>query len=372
MRQLTKQDLYDILYGCTILGTGGGGELQAGLALVDDALAQGREFHLVGLEEVPDQAWIATPYMCGAVSPSDAAGEAAPAPRPAVPEVPCLKACRALEKYLGQEFYGIISTELGGGNTAMAFYVAALAGKYIIDADPAGRSVPELQHSTYYIHGLPIAPLAVANHLGDVAILTEVADDLRAEALVRAMAVASGNQIGVVDHPAPAGRLKNAVIPGAISQALQLGRALREARARGEDPAAALCRSGGGYLLFRGTVRDFGWDTVDGFTVGETFLDGRGEYAGENYKIWFKNEHILAWRNGRVDVTVPDLICMICDDTGEPVTNPHYRVGMQVSVFALPAPAQWRTPRGLQCFGPAHFGYNIEYIPVEKKFAREE
>ncbi|WP_018086017.1 DUF917 domain-containing protein [Desulfurispora thermophila] len=372
MKKLTKQDLYDILYGCTILGTGGGGDLAEGLAMIDDALAKGKEFNLVSLDEVPDDAYIATPYMCGAVSPAVGEGEAPPDPWPTIDEEPCLKAFRAMEKYMGREFYGVISTELGGGNTAIAFYVAALAGKYIIDADPAGRSVPELQHSTYYIHGLPIAPIAVANHFGDVAILTEVVDDLRAEALVRAMAVASKNHIGVVDHPARAGVLKKAVIPGAISCALKLGQAFREAREQGRDLAGALCRAGNGVVLFRGTVRDFGWDTVDGFTVGETFLEGSGEYAGSTYKVWFKNEHIIAWRNGEIDVTVPDLICMVCDDTGEPITNPNYRVGMRVSVFALPAPAQWRTEKGLQCFGPKHFGYNIDYIPVEKKFARAE
>ncbi|WP_003545611.1 DUF917 domain-containing protein [Desulfotomaculum nigrificans] len=368
MKKLTKQDLYDILYGCTILGTGGGGALAEGLAMIDDALAKGREFNLVSLDEVPDDAYIATPYMCGAISPLTEEEERKYAAWSPIDEEPCLRAFRAMEKYMGKEFYGVVSTELGGGNTAKAFYVGALAGKYIIDADPAGRSVPELQHSTYYINGLPIAPIAVANQFGDVAILTEVVDDVRAEALVRAMAVASKNHIGVVDHPAQAKDLKKAVIPGAISYALKLGQAFREAKEQGKDLAEALCQAGNGVVLFRGTVRDFGWDTIDGFTVGETLLEGTGDYAGSTYKVWYKNEHIIAWRNGEIDVTVPDLICMVCDDTKEPITNPNYQVGMRVSVFALPAPAEWRTEKGLECFGPKHFGYNIDYVPIEKKF----
>ena len=35
---------------------------------------------------------------------------------------------------MGKEFQGVISTELGGANTAIAFYTAAMLGKYIIDA----------------------------------------------------------------------------------------------------------------------------------------------------------------------------------------------------------------------------------------------
>lgn len=68
-----------------------------------------------------------------------------------------------MEKYLGKEVKAVISTELGGGNTAIAFYSGAMAGKYIVDADPAGRSVPELQHSTYYLNNVSIHPMSLVN-----------------------------------------------------------------------------------------------------------------------------------------------------------------------------------------------------------------
>ena len=34
MRELKKQDMIDILYGCAVLGTGGGGPLEQGLAMM--------------------------------------------------------------------------------------------------------------------------------------------------------------------------------------------------------------------------------------------------------------------------------------------------------------------------------------------------
>ena len=46
MRILNKQELYDIVYGAAIYGTGGGGSLAAGLALIDDALTDGKTFQL--------------------------------------------------------------------------------------------------------------------------------------------------------------------------------------------------------------------------------------------------------------------------------------------------------------------------------------
>lgn len=370
MQKLTRQDLYDILYGCTILGTGGGGNLNKGLSLIDKALDAGKEFVLVGLDEVPDDALIACPYICGSISPLGEEEERKYAGLPRISEEPPLRAFKALEKYLGVEFYGVISTELGGANTAQAFYVAASLGRYIVDADPAGRSVPELQHSTFYVNEININPMAVANEFGDVAILTDVVDDFRAEALVRAMAVASKNSIGVADHVATGSRLKGAVIPGAISYALKIGRAHREAKDQSKDVALEIARAGGGFPLFAGKVNDFSWRDEDGFTFGDTYIEGEGDYSGSTYRIWFKNENIITWRDGQIDVTVPDLVCVFNTDRKEPVINPHYETGIRVSVIGLPGPKEWRTEKGLKVFGPRHFGYDIEYLPIEKKFLR--
>ena len=39
MRTLNHENLLDILYGCAILGTGGGGSLDEGIEMIDEALA---------------------------------------------------------------------------------------------------------------------------------------------------------------------------------------------------------------------------------------------------------------------------------------------------------------------------------------------
>lgn len=368
MKELNRQDLYDILYGCTILGTGGGGGLQEGLDLIDKALEKGKKFKLVSFDEVDDEALIGTPYMCGAISPETEEERKKYADFPRIEDHSALKAIEALEDYFEESLYGVVSTELGGGNTAVAFYAGAMLDKYIIDADPAGRSVPELQHSTYFVNGLPIYPFSVATDFGDVAIFKEVVNDFRAEALVRALAVVSKNKVSVVDHPGRAKDLKNVLINGAISYALEIGKAYRLAKEQNMDIALKVSEAGQGIMRFKGQVKDFKYKTEDGFTVGEVIIEGSGEYAGNTYKTWFKNEHIFSWLNDEIDVTVPDLICIINEDSKEPVTNPNYEKGMKVAVFALPAPKEWTTPIGLEVFGPRSFGKNIDYIPIQKKF----
>lgn len=365
MRNLSKQDLHDILKGCTILGTGGGGSLEEGLELVDKALADGKEFKLVDLDEVPDEGLVISPYMCGSISPVTEEQEKKYSSLPRIKEEQTLRAFKALEDYLEKEIYGVISCELGGGNTAEALYVGAVMGRAIVDGDPAGRSLPELQQSTFFINGITIDPVAVANEFGDVAVFTSVVDDFRAEVLIRALAVVSNNAVGVAGHMAEGSKLKKSVIPGAITYAMDIGRAHRKAKSEGTEPAMAI----GGALLFRGKVKQYEWRDEAGFTYGEVHLDGYGDYSGSNYRVWFKNENIMTWKDGKVDVTVPDLVCIFDDQRGEPVINPYYQKGMPLTVIGLPAAKEWRNPRGLELLSPRAFGFDLDYVPIESKYS---
>jgi hypothetical protein len=370
MRTLSKQNVIDIINGCTILGTGGGGTLEGGLALIEKDFEEGKKFILADLDEIPDDAYIATPYVCGSVSPLSDEEEAKYKDLPTMKVTEAMRAFLAMEEHYGKSFYGVISTELGGENTADALHIAAQLGKVIVDADPAGRSVPELQHSTYYINNLPITPIACASPFGDTLVITNVVDDFRAEAMVRSLSVACKNLLGVVDHPTTGKILKTSVIPGAISYAMAVGEIARIANENGEDPAIKIVSFAGGKMLFRGVVLASQWQDIEGFTIGDFELSGMDGYQGESYKVWFKNEHIISWRNGVVDVTVPDLICVL-DKNGIPVTNPFYENGMELTVFALPAPKEWLTERGLEVFGPRSFGFDVEYHPIKSGMERK-
>ena len=359
MRTLSKNELYNILYGCAVLGTGGGGLLTNGLALVDKALAAGMSFNLVTFEELPDDGFIGVPYCCGALS--DNADETL-AKLPVLPDPPGVLAAQAMERYLGRSFDGFMSTELGGSNTAEAFYTAAVMGRPIVDADPAGRSVPELQHSTFFLHDIPIAPMSVADVYGNSAVFDRVTNDKRAEAWARALATASNNTVGILDHPSKVADMRGAVIEGAITHAEKLGAALRGALESGGSPVDAVIAAGQGKELFYGTVQSAKFESREGFTFGTVLMQGLKDFAGKTYKIWIKNENIVSWLNDAVHVTAPDLICMLRDD-GEIQMNPHVKAGQTFTVFALPAPDQWTTPKGIACLGPRSFGFDFDYKP---------
>jgi len=363
MRNLNREDLINILYGAAILGTGGGGSLDEGIEMIDEALAAGKTFTLASFDEMDPDDIIGTPYACGAISPLTEEEKRKYARLPETEESFYIMGMKQMEEYMGKEMKAVISTELGGGNTATALYCGAMSGKLIADGDPAGRSVPALQHSTYFLNDIPMCPISVMNRFGEGAIVTSVFDDERAEDLVRALAVVSQNTVAVVDHVNTAEVLKNAVIRGAISHSEAIGKAFLTAKEKGEDFVAAVIEAGKGKPMFNGVVTKSAFETRDGYTFGDTVIEGTGEYAGHTLHIWYQNENIISWLDDKFFVTVPDLICVFDLDEKMPQLNPYAREGENVAVICLPAPEEWTTKRGLEVFGPRSFGYDVDYTP---------
>ena len=366
MRELSWQEVDDILVGATVLGCGGGGELAEGREELRRVYDAGRAVTLAAPDDLADDAVVCTPYGVGGLVAGDWA-EYEGLERAA--EHPGALAVRALAKHLGAEIGALLTGELGGTSIADAFVPAALLGLPVVDADPVGRAVPELEQSLFFVHGLPIAPQALVNEVGDTLVVTRVASDGRAEALVRALAVASRNLVWVADHALPWGRVRDAVIPGAVVWAERVGGALRETRAAGGDVPAAVAAAAGGVVRFRGRVTAAPWEERDGFTWGQTELAGEGADVGSAYRVWFKNENLLAWRDGAPDVTCPDLVCCLRAEDGEPVTNPQHALGTPVTVIGVPAAPAWETERGLSVLGPRHFGFDLDHVPLHGRLA---
>lgn len=359
MRKLTRTDVGDILLAATILGTGGGGSLEEGMKMMDEVFARNKDIILANYDEIPEDAMIGTPYYCGAISPLTKEEKAKYNGLPVMDENMCVAAARSMEKYAGKKFAGFNSTEFGGGNTAVAMYVAAMAGVPVMNCDAAGRAVPDLQLSTYNLNGVSIAPLAVANAFGDQAVFTSLVNDFRAEEMVRALAVVSRNTIGVIDHINTAGVLKNAVILGAMDNLLEVGEAWRTAEKNGVKRIEACVKKGNGRIAYYGTVKEQPYSTVNGYTVGDTYITTDN---GEELHLWYRNENIVMWKNGNVDCTAPDLICILDADTGMPICNPNLEPGERVAVLLFPCDKMWKSEKGLSLLGPRAFGFDIDPV----------
>ena len=353
-----KADVERLVVGTTILGTGGGGSPETGRASLESDLRVGRKLQVVSLDEVADDALLASPYFIGSIAPGVKANK-----KVTIPD-PFSVALSSVEQYFKRKVAATVPSELGGGNTPAALHVAAQLNIPLVDGDLLGRAGPELHQSTAHLFGASMAPSAVVSETGDVVFIERYADIDDYEALARYVAVLAGGHAAVIDTPLTKPVASKVVIKGTISKSMAVGGAVIDANREGMDPVEAVRKALGGWLLFRGSVEKYEWRNEKGFLFGDVTLSGKDTWSGHVFRSWIKNEHIFAWRDTKPIVMPPDLIIFL-DKDGHGVTNDALKPGLEVSVVASKAPEVWRTPKGLEFFGPKHFGFDNEYVSVE-------
>jgi len=157
-----------------------------------------------------------------------------------------------------------------------------------------------------------------------------------------------------------------------LSLVRKVGEAVLLARKTKERITDAILAITDGKVLFIGKLLDVQRKTTGGFARGELRVEGQDSYRGEWLHIAFQNENLIAWdgsatARGTVLACVPDLICLIEAETGEPITTEQLRYGLRVVVLAIPCTNRLRTPAALNVIGPAAFGYpDVTYVPMPK------
>lgn len=345
------------------MGTGGGGDPREGLKFLERGLAEAGEIRLIELTELERDSVIVVPYYVGTIAPS------AKTRKPVKIEEPIRAAFEEMERVLGKRISAVTATELGGFNAAIALFIGAQMGLPVVDGDLIGRAAPELHQCSVHVFGIPMYPSVIVSETGNKVVIREYSDIDDYESIARYLSVLAGRFVAVVDTPLTLEDAERALIKGTLSKCLNLGRAVREAREAREDPVERARGELGGWEIFSGVVEDFRWKDERGFMIGEVKLKGSGRWEGHEFKGWIMNEHIIAWLDGDPIVMPPDLIMFLSDD-GEGVTNAELGVGTSVRVLAAKAPDVWRTPRGLELFGPRRFGFDYEYVPVEELVER--
>jgi hypothetical protein len=374
----TVTEAEDLLRGLTLLGTGGGGRPEKGREYLLPAIEEGTGIGWVDVTDVPEEAWVCTTFGMGSIAPTpvlSASERAALGYGEVTVQRPLVEAVRDLVAATGRAVSAIVPFELGAGNTAGPLDAAARLGLVGVDADLAGRAVPELTETTAALAGIPLCPVAICDSWGNRLVLHAAHSLPVAERIGKMISLATRLPdprltCAHAGYLMTGADLRRVAVPGTLTRALEVGRAIRTAREGGRDPLAAAAEAAGAWVIFTGVVTDRPWESRDGYMVGETLLEGRGGHRGHRLRLWYKNENHAAWLDGRVLVTSPDLIMVAAAASGEPYTNADLPVGAEVGVLAAPAPAVFRTPQGLAALGPGHFGLAEPYVPVETRLAR--
>src|SRR5699024_12231098 len=109
--------------------------------------------------------------------------------------------------------------------------------------------------------------------------------------------------------------------------------------------------------IYRGTEGDFAMCNAQ--------IQGMYNYKGETLELQFQNEHLMAKSGDRLLCVTPDLIAVLDDETGMPITTEGLRYGARCVVIGMPCNEKWRTDNGIVTCSPSYFGYDVHSPAVE-------
>ncbi len=353
-----------------MLGVGGGGNPEEGLRSLNSLLEAGKDLTLESVDDLGEDDIIASPYFVGSVAPNSKNKQKVQSSRGRTMNDSIARAFTLLENKLGKKISATIASEIGGGNTAASLAIAANVGIPMIDGDLMGRAGPELNQSTLHIFGFPMSPSAIVSDSGNEIILNSYAGIDDYESIARHVSVVSGGHAAVVDSPLDKRKAEQCTVRNTISKCISIGKARRLAASSGHDPIRAVAQNlSNGRKIFEGTVSQYSWKDDAGFLKGECYVQGSGQWSTSTLKSWIMNEHIMCWIDDKPAVMPPDLIAFLAPKTGKAITNTYLAEGTEVSVLGSSIDNIWRQPKGLEFFGPRHFGLDYDYLPFEQLFA---
>ena len=356
-RELTATDIDDLASGAWVIGTGGGGSPHLNHLNVQRLAADGHRFEMIDPTELADDAQVAVVSTMGA---------------PVVMQErlqdsrDVAKAVEVMAEYLGSPFDAVMATEIGGSNAFQPLMAAAHLDLPVVDADAMGRAYPEAQMTSFAIAGLQPWPLSLVDPRGVDAVIAHVPTWKWMERTSRVLTVETGSMAATCKAPRTGAEVKQWGVANSMSMAIELGAAVRIARAEHRDPVEAVLSATDGRRLFGGKIVDVERRTTGGFLRGKARIDGLDAWSDQTVELDFQNEWLVALLDGEPIATVPHLICLLDAESGEAIGTETARYGQRVAVVAMTAPDLFRSEAGLRFVGPRAMGYDLDPVdPLE-------
>ena len=325
-RILTADDIEPAVRGGSIFAAGGGGWADHGRMLGKAAMAWG-EPELVGMDEVPDDAWIATAAAIGAPAGTtqwEMRGE------------DYVRAVELLQEALGAPLYGLIVGQNGMSSTLNAWLPAAALGLKVIDAVGDMRAHPTGDMGSLGMAASPESTIqtAAGGHRASNAYLEVVTRGATAvvSPILRSASNMSGGFIASCRNPLRASYVRAHAALGGISKAITLGQSILEAESRSACVTAAICTATNGLLLASGTVVDKSVVyTGEAFDIGTVTL----AQGPRRFRLHVMNEYMAVEDGDGVRLaTFPDVITTL-DAEGRPVSVGQVTMGMHLSILHI-------------------------------------
>src|SRR5216684_2313476 len=249
-RILRERDVEAAVKGGAVFAAGGGGWADHGRMLGTAAVNAGTP-ELVSMDEVPDQAWIATAAAIGAPAGTTAWQMLG---------VDYVKAVELAQRELRAPIYGLMIGQNGKSSTLNGWLPSAILGTKVVDAVGDLRAHPTGDMGSIGLASSPepMIQSAVGGNRANNAYIELVVRGATAKIspILRKAADMSGGFIASCRNPVRAAYVKKNAALGGISRALEVGHAIMAAEGKGGTAVIdAICEQMKGEIIGQGKVR---------------------------------------------------------------------------------------------------------------------
>lgn len=324
-RILNLKDVEAAVKGGSVFACGGGGWAAHGRELGTLAVTIGRP-ELVSMDELPDDAWIATAAAIGApggLTEWEMLG------------ADYVKAVQLVQDALGAPIAGLIIGQNGMSSTLNGWLPSALLGTKVVDAVGDIRAHPTGDMGSLGLASSPqpMIQAAAGGNRAKNAYMELVVRGATAKVspVLRKASDMSGGFIASCRNPVRASYVRKHAALGGISRALALGEAIIAAESKGPGAIVdAICKATQGSIIGSGkVVRNTLKYTDEAFDVGVVEI-GTG---AERCLIHVMNEHMAVDdAHGARIASYPDVITTL-DSEGRPVSAGNLKEGMEILVL---------------------------------------
>ncbi|WP_027358331.1 S-methyl thiohydantoin desulfurase domain-containing protein [Desulforegula conservatrix] len=379
---VAKSDLKKIVYGACFFASGGGGPISMAIDFLDKI---NKTVYFINTDRLElDKYCIAIADMGSPDAGKEGKGYTAP-----------VNVFKVMADYLskqGDAVSCILPFELGAVNTLIPFYVASQMDSPIpvINADPAGRAVPELEMTLLDMAGTPICPGAVASDTApDGTYQSQMFFDLDPDQLEdasRDVVIGYGGVGGLACYPIICSQLDSTksenekkLIQGSVGLAWNIGEQLLKFQPLSSLQKLLSSFNIRSYMWISGKITKIDNRSCGGFDVGKVIL------SAQEREIWiyYKNESLLAWdpQASKPLGMGPDGIAFVLAEdhvyeSGTPVSNADISEGVSYNVMGFTSFEKLRNQtlvnmfmKNIQsivaAFPEDHVNVDV-YVPIEK------
>ncbi|MBV7273888.1 DUF917 family protein [Clostridium sp. PL3] len=375
---LVKKDMEYIIQGAAFLGSGGGGGIEDAHIIEENIFTNTSYVEIKNVSDVKSGESGAVVALMGAPS---ALKESADFTSPK-------RAFELLQQIKGNNFSYCLPIEVGAVNSLVPMLVASQLGIPVIDADGAGRAVPQLETTTLAMANISPSPAALVNSITEkfpsyaVSISLDKVKlpdgkaqaDLMEEAARNMIDLKDFGQVGALSmYYIPQSKLEEGVIPDTLKYAHNIGKVIVDGSQTGksiENLKSWFKNNKIKYFTFDESevieVKAASSGQGGGFNIGIVKVKNK---SGDVVTINYENENLFAYLNENTKnpwAMAPDLICYMTDKGA--LSNMEIKKGQTVTIFGLPCNSKMRrkfiTDRFMQILKSLKI-YDGSYIPIE-------